>query len=62
MSEIDTTNDSLVAVNNQGVLIIMPPRGPMPKDKALRLAAWIVALADPVGDEFAATLEAVRNT
>jgi hypothetical protein len=31
------------------------------REKALRLAAWIVALADD-RDEFPALLEAVRNT
>ena len=61
-AEIDTANDCLVAVNDQGVLLMMPPRFPMPKDKALRLAAWIVALADPVGDDFQKVFDAVRNT
>jgi len=61
--EIETINDCLVGGNSAGmVTILMPPLGPMDKAKALRLAAWLVAIADPGGDEFAAVHEAVLNT
>lgn len=32
------------------------------REQALNLAAWLVALADPGGDEFERYLAAVRNT
>lgn len=60
--KIETANDCLVCASGGGVGILMPPAGVMPKDKALRLAAWLVVMADPVGDDFQAVLDAVRNT
>lgn len=62
MSEIETVNDCIVCVSAHGVGMLNPPIGPMPKDKALRLAAYIVALAEETPGEFDAVLEAVRNT
>lgn len=59
---MDTTNDCIVSASSRGVTILMPPIGPMPKEQALRLAAWLVAIADPIGEEFEKVLEAVRNT
>jgi hypothetical protein len=59
---IDTTNDCAVCVSAHGVGMLRPPLGPMPKDKALRLAAWLVALAEEKDGEFQAVLDAVRNT
>ena len=60
--EIETMNDCMVCVSGHGVGIMLPPVGPMAKDRALRLAAWLVALAEENDGEFAAVLEAVRNT
>ena len=61
MSDIDTINDHLVGVQGSKIVILMPPRGPMPIDEALRMAAYIVSCAS--ADElFAQILEAVRNT
>jgi hypothetical protein len=57
---IDTTNDSMVGVRADRIAILALGVE-MPKDKALRLAAWLVALADGK-NEFAALLDAVRNT
>jgi hypothetical protein len=34
----------------------------MSRDDALNLAAWLVALADPSGDEFEQYLEVIQNT
>ncbi len=46
----------------EGEIVIMrPPMQPMDRAKALRLAAWLVALADH-DDEFPAVLKAVLNT
>jgi hypothetical protein len=57
---IDTTNDSLVGILGDGIVIAkMRPR--LTKAEALRLAAWIVAIADD-DDEFPKLLQAVQNT
>jgi len=57
-------NDCMVSVNREHILILRPPLVPMTKEDALRLAAWIVALADDSANEerFAAVLNAVKNT
>lgn len=62
--EIDTTNNHLVGSRNGHIVITFPPQGPMGKHEALRLAAWIVALADdsPDHEVFAKVLEAVEST
>ena len=39
-----------------GLMILNPPRGPMDKAKALRLAAWLVALSGGE-DEFQEVLD-----
>ena len=61
MSDINTMNDHLVGVQGGRIVIVMPPLGPMDRDEALRLAAWIVALADDE-NTFGDVLEAVQNT
>lgn len=60
--EIDTTNDSAVAVGGDGDIMILAATPRLSKAKALRLAAWIVALADPLDEEFTRVLNAVKNT
>jgi hypothetical protein len=63
MSEIiDTTNDHLVGTMGGRVVILVPPTGPMDPDEALRLAAWLVALADPSGERFGEIRKAVEST
>lgn len=32
------------------------------REQAMNLAGWLVALADPCGDEFTKYIEAIRNT
>ena len=60
---MDTSNKYLVGVAGDGRLHLqMPPRGPMTKDEALLLAAWMVALADPGGERFEKILAAVLDT
>lgn len=63
-TKIDTKNDFMVGVSGNGEYITFPivsvPRQ-MTKPQALRLAAWIVAIADEKY-EFPAILEAVCNT
>ena len=60
---IDTTNRFAVSAFGDGVAILNPPAAgePLTRADALNLAAWLVALADPLEDEFAAVLEAVEN-
>ena len=59
----DIFNKHGVAVDGGGrIAILAPPRGVMSKHDALVLAAWIVALADPLGDEFQKILDAVQST
>jgi hypothetical protein len=62
--DIDTSNDFLVSSTDAGdtLAILLAPMGRIPKAKALRLAAWLVAFADPLDEEFPGVLEAVRNT
>jgi hypothetical protein len=61
--EIDTTNQFGVCASGNGSIgILVPPRGMLTKQQALTLAAWLVALADPLGEEFQNILEAVQNT
>jgi hypothetical protein len=60
--EIDVTNDHFVGMNAFGVVIALPPIGPMDRDEALRLAAWLVALADPLGERFEEIRNAVLST
>jgi len=45
-----------------GDIVIMRPKQRLTKEEALNLAAWIVALADPSGEQWEKTLEAVLET
>ena len=47
---------------NGGKIVIVAFRQELTREQALNLAAWLVAIADPVGDEFQKYLTAVRNT
>jgi hypothetical protein len=58
--EINVSNDQLVGVNADDV-VVMFPKQRMSKAEALRHAAWLVVCADS-RDEFAAVLAAVQNT
>ena len=65
MEEIDTSNNYLVAVTGGGICLLAPPR-PMAilsGDEALRLAAWLVCLAETQTEtKFADVLEAIQST
>lgn len=59
---IDTLNKFMVGVQGENINILMPPRGPISKQDALLLAAWIVTLAaDDEGSNFDAVLRAVQE-
>lgn len=61
--EPDATNRYLVGMHGEDVVILRPPlRGEhLTRSDALNLAAYLVALADPAQEEFAAMLKAVLN-
>lgn len=59
---MDTANKFLVGSNGDKLVIQNTPRGPISKDDALVLAAWLVALADPGGTQFAWVLADVMGT
>jgi len=61
MDELNTINDSLVSVAHDGSIVVLRYRVQMSKEEALRLAAYLVALADDHG-QFPALLEAVKST
>lgn len=44
---MDTFNKFAVAAGGDGLVILNPPRQPMPYDDALLLAAYLVAMAEP---------------
>ena len=64
--EIDTANDCFVGTSAGDIVfpLIGALSGRIPPDKALRLAAWIVAMADDSAghERFLAVLGAVENT
>ena len=46
----------------QKVFMVRPVVGEITRDQALNLAAWIVAVADPEGEDFRKLLEEVKST
>jgi hypothetical protein len=59
----DTVNKHMVAIRPDGVYILNPPCGPISKDDAITLAAWLVALAgDHEGEELEEALKRVTAT
>lgn len=54
-------NEFMVSVAGDKIAILAPPRGPITKEQALRLAAWIVALADPSMKRFEMLLDEVQS-
>ena len=63
MDSINTANDFLVGVRGDLIQPVLPI-GPMTKEKAIRLAGWLVALADFSKDhsDFKAVLAAIERT
>ena len=62
--KIDTTNDFGVGVHNGNIFLLTAEVLEMgiTKEKAIRLAAWLVGLADPLDETFPLVREAVQNT
>jgi hypothetical protein len=61
--QIDTSNDQLVGMQGKTVIVAFPTAVMSPVDAA-RHAAWLVACAETIAPhlDFAAVLQAVRNT
>jgi hypothetical protein len=61
--EIDTFNKFVVGRRIGGDLVILnpPAAGDLANEDALLLAAYLVKIADPLGEQFPKVLEAVRN-
>ena len=57
--EIETINDCLVALQGDDITIMLLGAR-LPREKAIRMAAWIVAMTDP--DEFQKVLTAIGRT
>jgi len=57
----DIGNKWLVGSNGDSIVILNPPSR-LTKEEALVLAAWLVALADPAGEDFTEIMEAVAST
>jgi hypothetical protein len=64
MAHVDPTNKYVVGANTDALVMLRPPAAGerISKADALVLAAWLVALADPIGDEFDRALDAVLST
>lgn len=62
MSATDANNYFVVTTSGGSILILDPPSGPMSRNEALNLAAWLVALADPDGGDFVDMLTDVQST
>ena len=59
---IDINNDHAVGLRDDQVVIAVPVAGTMTRPEALRLAAWLAAVADPGQEEFGEVLEAVLHS
>lgn len=59
--DVETQNDFLVGSNGDNLAPVIPV-GEMDRAKALRLAAWLSILADPIGLQFARVRAAIART
>lgn len=62
MQSPETINDFLVGAIGDEVIVLSPVHGRMTKAQALRMAAWLIVIADPLEEEFPAVYQAVRST
>jgi hypothetical protein len=62
--EIDTFNKFFVSMHaaSGDIAFLRPVPMQLKRADALLLAAYLVSMADPLGDEFAKVLTAVQNT
>lgn len=62
--KIDTVNRHLVGVKGEHVVILNQPIGPLSREHALMLAAWLVTMApgEPItDDEFQTACSAIES-
>ena len=64
MDHVDTVNKYAVGASGDALVMLRPPMAGerISKADALVLAAWLVALADPIGGGFDRALDAVLST
>lgn len=60
--EIDTTNDYLVGVQGDSIVVTLPIHGRLDRMKAIRLSVWLAELADPEMVTWGEVAQAVRGT
>lgn len=55
-------NRHMVGINGQGIVVLLPPRSSqvLTRQEALEFAAWLVVLADPLGEEFPKMIDEAR--
>lgn len=61
IGEIETINDCFVGTLADGYVVFALPPAPMDRAKAIRMAAWVVAMTDGEAD-FHAVLTAIKAT
>jgi len=61
---LDTFNKFLVGVQGPHITVgnLVGHPAHLSKEEALNLAAWLVSLADPLGEQFQQMLEAVQSS
>jgi hypothetical protein len=62
MNAEDSSNEFQVVPGGETVRVLGLPIRPMTRSEALRLAAWLVATADPERKQFDQMLHEVLNT
>lgn len=63
LPDLDVGNYAAVSIGSHGqIAILNPPHHSLDRNDALILAAWIVALADPLNERFPDILDKVRST
>jgi hypothetical protein len=61
VSDDDAKNDFFLGVAGDQLISLLPLRTPMSRDQALRLAAWIVLIMDPLEEDFTRIKEAIES-
>ncbi len=58
---MDVSNSQIVGAAGDGTVTVTWPRARMTRQEALVHAAWLVMVADPLGDEFADVMAQVQS-
>lgn len=62
MNSLDSSNEFEVVKHLDQIRILKPPTRPLTRSEAIRLAAWLVAIADPGRKQFDRILDYVLKT